>query len=113
MPKTGGGFSFCESVDNDYKYATETDTLSPLMYLFCVWNLFVAGDTFPNKTHWWVDVRDVAMAHIQAYELLEASGRYCLVGSIFALFWDNEDFVQALPCFKPTCEVIICKVLFH
>ncbi|RVW40726.1 Tetraketide alpha-pyrone reductase 1 [Vitis vinifera] len=31
VPKTGGGFSFCESVDNDYKYATETDTLSPLI----------------------------------------------------------------------------------
>lgn len=40
------------------------------------------GDTFPNKTHRWVDVRDVAMAHIQAYELPMARGRYCLVGSI-------------------------------
>ncbi|KAL6327847.1 hypothetical protein AAG906_026521 [Vitis piasezkii] len=40
------------------------------------------GDTFPNKTHQWVDVRDVAMAHIQAYELPAASGRYCLVGSV-------------------------------
>ncbi|XP_034680381.1 cinnamoyl-CoA reductase 1-like [Vitis riparia] len=40
------------------------------------------GDTFPNKTHRWVDVRDVAMAHIQAYELPTARGRYCLVGSI-------------------------------
>ncbi|KAL6311824.1 hypothetical protein AAG906_025781 [Vitis piasezkii] len=39
-------------------------------------------DTFPNKTHRWVDVRDVAMAHIQAYELPTARGRYCLVGSI-------------------------------
>ncbi|KAL6327747.1 hypothetical protein AAG906_024717 [Vitis piasezkii] len=39
-------------------------------------------DTFPNKTHRWVDVRDVAMAHIQAYELSTARGRYCLVGSI-------------------------------
>ncbi|CBI29130.3 unnamed protein product, partial [Vitis vinifera] len=40
------------------------------------------GDIFPNKTHRWVDVRDVAMAHIQAYELSTARGRYCLVGSI-------------------------------
>ncbi|RVW63140.1 hypothetical protein VitviT2T_020007 [Vitis vinifera] len=27
----------------------------------------------------WVDVRDVANAHIQAYEIPKASGRYCLV----------------------------------
>lgn len=46
-----------------------------------VWHLFVAGETFPNKTHWWVDVRDVALAHIQAYEIPAASGRHCLVGS--------------------------------
>ena len=45
------------------------------------WDLFAAGDTFPNKAHWWGDVRDVAMAHIQAYELPMARGRYCLVGS--------------------------------
>ena len=45
-----------------------------------IWNLFVAGaQTFPNISSWWVDVRDVANAHIQAYEIPEASGRYCLV----------------------------------
>ena len=42
--------------------------------------MFVAGaQTFPNISSWWVDVRDVANAHIQAYEIPEASGRYCLV----------------------------------
>lgn len=29
-----------------------------------------------------VDVRDVAYAHIQAFENPSASGRYCLVGSV-------------------------------
>ena len=41
--------------------------------------MFVAGaQTFPNISSWWVDVRDVANAHIQAYEIPEASGRYYL-----------------------------------
>ena len=45
-----------------------------------IWNLFVAGaQTFPNRSYRLVDVRDVANAHIQAYEIPEASGRYCLV----------------------------------
>nr|CAN71364.1 hypothetical protein VITISV_003513 [Vitis vinifera] len=36
------------------------------------------AQTFPNISSWWVDVRDVANAHIQAYEIPEASGRYYL-----------------------------------
>ncbi|RVW76556.1 Transcription elongation factor SPT6-like [Vitis vinifera] len=39
--------------------------------------------TFPKTTSYtWVDARDVANAHIQAFELPEASGRYCLVGTV-------------------------------
>ncbi|KAJ9685240.1 hypothetical protein PVL29_017317 [Vitis rotundifolia] len=39
--------------------------------------------TFPDtNAYTWVDVRDVANAHIQAFELPEASGRYCLVGTV-------------------------------
>ncbi|KAL6326252.1 hypothetical protein AAG906_004749 [Vitis piasezkii] len=44
-----------------------------------VLNLINGAQTFPNISSWWVDVRDVANAHIQAYEIPEASGRYCLV----------------------------------
>ncbi|KAL6311817.1 hypothetical protein AAG906_033377 [Vitis piasezkii] len=44
--------------------------------------LINGGQTFPNIPYRWVDVRDVANAHIQAYEKQEASGRYCLVGSV-------------------------------
>ncbi|RVW66369.1 Tetraketide alpha-pyrone reductase 1 [Vitis vinifera] len=35
--------------------------------------------TFPSSTYRWVDVRDVANAHIQAFEISSASGRYCMV----------------------------------
>ncbi|KAK1561803.1 hypothetical protein Q3G72_000805 [Acer saccharum] len=33
----------------------------------------------PCETNGWVDVRDVAKAHIQAFENPAACGRYCLV----------------------------------
>ncbi|GMY22464.1 phenylacetaldehyde reductase-like isoform X1 [Fagus crenata] len=36
----------------------------------------------PNATYRWVDVRDVANAHILAFENPSASGRYCLVGRV-------------------------------
>jgi len=37
-----------------------------------------AGIPFPNKAVGWVNVKDVADAHIHAYEIASASGRYCL-----------------------------------
>jgi len=37
------------------------------------------SETFPNDTYGWINVKDVANAHIQAYEIASASGRYCLV----------------------------------
>ncbi|RVW20373.1 Cinnamoyl-CoA reductase 1 [Vitis vinifera] len=59
-----------------------TSPVSCFNYEGVALRLSIGRDTFPNKTHRWVDVRDVAMAHIQAYELPTARGRYCLVGSI-------------------------------
>ncbi|CAB4309145.1 unnamed protein product [Prunus armeniaca] len=35
--------------------------------------------TFPNASFGWINVKDVANAHIQAFEIPSASGRYCLV----------------------------------
>lgn len=35
-----------------------------------------AGVPFQNKAMGWVDVNDVAVAHIQAYEIASARGRY-------------------------------------
>ncbi|ESW03540.1 hypothetical protein PHAVU_011G022300 [Phaseolus vulgaris] len=42
-------------------------------------NLVNGSETFPNDTYGWINVKDVANAHIQAYEIASASGRYCLV----------------------------------
>ncbi|XP_057456782.1 cinnamoyl-CoA reductase CAD2-like isoform X2 [Lotus japonicus] len=39
----------------------------------------INGLPFPNSSIGWVDVKDVAKAHIQAYEIASASGRYCMV----------------------------------
>ncbi|XP_058752363.1 cinnamoyl-CoA reductase CAD2-like [Vicia villosa] len=38
----------------------------------------INGIPFPNKAFGWVNVKDVADAHICAYEIASASGRYCL-----------------------------------
>ena len=45
--------------------------------LFSTFN--TGAETFPNSTLGWVDVRDVANAHVLAFENPSASGRYCLV----------------------------------
>ncbi|KAI7983622.1 Tetraketide alpha-pyrone reductase 2 [Camellia lanceoleosa] len=45
-------------------------------------NLINGSQTFPNSTFGWVNVEDVANAHIQAFEIPSANGRYCLVESI-------------------------------
>ena len=40
------------------------------------------AQTFPNYTFGWVNVKDVANAHVQAYEIPSASGRYLLVETV-------------------------------
>ncbi|GMY22724.1 phenylacetaldehyde reductase-like isoform X2, partial [Fagus crenata] len=40
------------------------------------------SETFPDGIYPLVDVRDVANAHIQAFEIPAASGRYCLVAKV-------------------------------
>ncbi|KAL6499607.1 hypothetical protein OROGR_027517 [Orobanche gracilis] len=45
-------------------------------------NLVNGAQTYPNATFGWVNVKDVAYAHILAFENSSASGRYCLVESI-------------------------------
>ncbi|XP_038901183.1 phenylacetaldehyde reductase-like [Benincasa hispida] len=42
-------------------------------------NLISGAETFPNAAFGWVNVKDVANAHIEAYEIASAKGRYCLV----------------------------------
>ncbi|CAI0450123.1 unnamed protein product, partial [Linum tenue] len=40
------------------------------------------AQTFPNATFGWVHVKDVAEAHIKAFETPSANGRYCLVEKV-------------------------------
>ncbi|XP_051118713.1 phenylacetaldehyde reductase-like [Andrographis paniculata] len=44
--------------------------------------LINGAETYPNMTSGWVDVRDVANAHILAFENPSANGRYCTVGTV-------------------------------
>jgi len=58
---------------------------APVQELSCCFRKYKFGlidagsETFPNDTYGWINVKDVANAHIQAYEIASASGRYCLV----------------------------------
>lgn len=45
-------------------------------------NLINSRDTYSNAAFGWVDVRDVANAHILAYENPSANGRYCAVAAV-------------------------------
>ncbi|XP_043691618.1 phenylacetaldehyde reductase-like [Telopea speciosissima] len=42
-------------------------------------NIINGAQTFPNASFGWVNVKDVANAHIQAFEIPSANGRYVLV----------------------------------
>ncbi|XP_059455019.1 phenylacetaldehyde reductase-like [Corylus avellana] len=44
--------------------------------------LIDGAQTFPNSFYKFVDIRDVANAHIQALEVPSATGRYCLVETV-------------------------------
>lgn len=46
------------------------------------WLCFVGSETYPNSSLGWVNVKDVAKAHVQAFEIPSANGRYCLVESV-------------------------------
>ncbi|XP_060670635.1 phenylacetaldehyde reductase isoform X1 [Ziziphus jujuba] len=48
--------------------------------------LLNGAQTFRNMVYRFVDVRDVADAHIKAFEVPSARGRYCLVGHVAHVF---------------------------
>ncbi|KAL5229307.1 hypothetical protein ABZP36_017572 [Zizania latifolia] len=41
-----------------------------------------SSSTYPNFSFGWVNVKDVALAHILAYEVPSANGRYCVVARV-------------------------------
>lgn len=45
-------------------------------------NLVNGAQSFPNSSLGWVNVKDVANAHILAFEVPSANGRYCLVETV-------------------------------
>ena len=44
--------------------------------------VYAGKDVFPDGIYRLVDVRDVANAHIVAFENPQANGRYCMVGTM-------------------------------
>lgn len=48
-------------------------------YAFVLFPIYAGSETFKNMAPGWVNVKDVAMAHILALEVPSAKGRYCLV----------------------------------
>ncbi|KAL8159431.1 hypothetical protein V2J09_000972 [Rumex salicifolius] len=58
-------------------------------------------ETYENFTHGWVHVKDVAEAHIRAFERADANGRYCLVDTA-AHF---SELVEMLKELYPTAKV--------
>ncbi|XP_062114864.1 phenylacetaldehyde reductase-like isoform X1 [Humulus lupulus] len=45
-------------------------------------SLAAGSQTFADSVYRFVDIRDVVLAHIQAFEVPSASGRYCVVGHV-------------------------------
>lgn len=53
------------------------------MLVLKITNAFHAGaETIPNECYCFADVRDVAHAHVLAFENPSACGRYCVVGEV-------------------------------
>lgn len=51
---------------------------------------FAGSETFPNSTFGWVNVKDVANAHVQAFEIPSANRRYCIVEILHELYPDIQ-----------------------
>ncbi|KAG4920800.1 hypothetical protein AAZX31_18G087300 [Glycine max] len=64
-------------------------------------NIINGAETFPNASYGWVNVKDVANAHILAYENASANGRYCLVERVA----HYSEIVKVLPDLYPTLQL--------
>ncbi|PWA59784.1 NAD-dependent epimerase/dehydratase [Artemisia annua] len=62
-------------------------------------NLFGA-QTYPNASFGWVNVKDVANAHVQAFEIPSATGRYVLVERVAHLSEIVEILRKHYPSYK-------------
>ncbi|XP_050112520.1 phenylacetaldehyde reductase-like [Malus sylvestris] len=68
-----------------------------------VLNVINGAGTFRNASSGWINVNDVANAHIQAFERPTTSGRYCLVERV-AHFSEVVRILYEKP-FVPTYQV--------
>ena len=64
-------------------------------------NVINGAQTFPNASFGWVNVKDVANAHILAYENASANGRYCLVERVA----HYSEIVKVLLDLYPTLQL--------
>ncbi|GLT84205.1 hypothetical protein SLE2022_024510 [Rubroshorea leprosula] len=64
-------------------------------------NLINGGTPLPFDSLVAVDVRDVAHAHIQAFEISSASGRYCLVERVAHIYETLKMLHELYPCLYP------------
>ncbi|XP_057453944.1 cinnamoyl-CoA reductase CAD2-like [Lotus japonicus] len=103
--------------DAAWKFARENNidmvTINPAMVIgpllqpvlntsaAAVLNFVNGAQTFPNATFGWINVKDVANAHIQAYESASASGRYCLVERVV----HHSEIVKILRELYPTLQL--------
>lgn len=63
--------------------------------------LLNGSETYPNSSLGWVNVKDVANAHIQAFEIPSASGRYCLVERVV----HYSELIEILRKLYPSCQL--------
>ncbi|KAM5552187.1 phenylacetaldehyde reductase-like [Rosa sericea] len=61
----------------------------------------LTGKALPASNYRFVDVRDVASAHIQAFEVPSASGRYCLVNHVAHI----SEVLKIIRQFYPTLYI--------
>lgn len=103
--------------ENVWKFAKEKGidivTINPAMVIgpllqptlntsaAAILNLINGAQTFPNVSFGWVNVKDVANAHIQAYEIPTASGRYCLVETVI----HHSEVVRVLRKLYPSLQL--------
>ncbi|XP_058730331.1 cinnamoyl-CoA reductase CAD2-like [Vicia villosa] len=64
-------------------------------------NLINGSETFLNAAFGWINVKDVANVHIQAYEDSSASGRYCLVERVIHF----SELTKILRDMYPTLQI--------
>ncbi|KAL8140785.1 hypothetical protein V2J09_006806 [Rumex salicifolius] len=80
-------WKFAKDKDIDLVVMNPTRVIGPLLQpalnesSATIFNL-VGAKTYHNQYGGWVNVKDVANAHIQAFQMESARGRYCLVESV-------------------------------